>query len=176
MMRSWRGERVGHLVRIVLPEPDAAVDVGDEEGHDTGRKRNRVSRTRAERQARIQLGIVIEDPPLELLQSRTGIDTERFDQRVPGVATCGERAHRVAGAIARDRQLLPETLVERMARDRALEHGLRLAFAIEFEENVGDVLDPDEIKTIPPVCRLLRPQCTGEFPPADDRGRARAQH
>ena len=83
---------------------------------------------------RIEAGILLEDPPLELLQCGSGLEAERLHERGASLTEPRQRVRLPAGAIQGDHQVPAEAFVERVVEHELLElrHELRAAAELEL--------------------------------------------
>jgi hypothetical protein len=78
---------------------------------------------------RVQSRILAEDRPLELLQSRAGLDPQLVDERSARVLVGVERLGLATGAVQRRHQVPAQALPERVLGDERLEFADQLAVA-----------------------------------------------
>ena len=89
----------------------------------------------------LERGILIQDPPLELAQRRTGFDPELFDEVLATALEGVERVGLSPAAVEREHQLSPQALAERMLRGQGFQLGNELAVAAEREIGLDAVFE-----------------------------------
>ncbi len=106
-----------HGVRVQLPEDGRALDVGQQEGE------------RLHLRLRLELRVLVEDPPLEFLQLRRGLEAELLGQVRARLLVHAERFRLSAGAIEREHVLHAKALIcgELLAEHLQLRDQLRVA-------------------------------------------------
>ncbi|HEY3550283.1 MAG TPA: hypothetical protein VGK69_04450 [Gaiellaceae bacterium] len=126
----------------VVPPQERADGRHLEPAADELRRRRRKPQERGSRRFRSrERRIVAQDPALELLQLRAGVDPELVDQQLPRRSARGQRVHLPAGAIQRERVLGAKPLAIRLGRDQPLELGHELVVAAERELGVVEELE-----------------------------------
>jgi hypothetical protein len=84
----------------------------------------------------LQRGVLPEDRPFELLESRTGLDSELVHEHSAGSLVGLQRLRLPAGAIQRRHQIPPQAFAERVLGDQFLELPDQLVLAAECEVGV----------------------------------------
>ena len=82
-----------------------------------------------------------QDPALELLELRAGVDAELFDEQLTGRPAGGERVGLPPRAVERKRVLRARVLAVRLGRDQPLQLGHELVVAAERELGVVEEVD-----------------------------------
>src|ERR1700675_4520013 len=71
--------------------------------------------------SRIELGILPQDRPLELLQGERRLDPERLDQHLPSIAVGGQRIRLAPRPVERNHELSAQAFPEWMLTHQGLE-------------------------------------------------------
>ena len=96
-------DRRAHGVRVQLPEDGRVLDVGEQEGE----------RLHLRLRLELERRVLVEDPPLELLQLRRGLEAELLRQVRARLLVRTEGFRLAAGAVEREHVLRAEALVDR---------------------------------------------------------------
>ena len=108
---------------------------------------------------RSQLGVVVQDPALELVQRRARLDPQLVDEHRAGLLERVEGFRLPAGAVQRDHQLRAQALSQRVLGNPALEGGNDLGMPAELELRLDLLLDDCQAKLVEPcglpVCERL---------------------
>ena len=146
------GEREPRLARAARArERDETYVVAPEERGDRGhleaatdqrsRRRGQLHAHGRRRLRCRERGIVAQDPALELLELRAGVDAELFDEQLTGRPASGERVGLPPRAVERERVLRARVLAVRLGRDQPLQLGHELVVAAERELGVVEEVD-----------------------------------
>ena len=111
-------------------------------------RRRGLRERRARRARRIELGVLLEDRPLQPLQLRSRLEPEVVREPAPSVAVDLERLGLAPAAVEREHQLATEPLAERVLVDARLELGHDRAVPAEPEQRLDPSLDRLEAKLV----------------------------
>ena len=120
-------------------------------------------------------GILLEDPPMELLQPLPRCDSELLVERPPCLTVRSQRLRLPPGAVEREHQLCAQVLAERMLDDQHLELRDQLAGAAEGKVGLEAVLhrfDPQLVQPGDLRRNGVLVQDVLERPPAPERERS----
>src|SRR5439155_23375392 len=70
---------------------------------------------------RVEARVMLQDPPLELVELGAGLEAELIREPLPGCSQSGQRVGLTAGSVERKHQLTQEPLPQRMLTGEALE-------------------------------------------------------
>jgi hypothetical protein len=141
--RLARSARARERDETYVPAPKERGDRGHLEAatHERSRRRGQLHAHGGRRLRCRQRGIVLQDPALELLELRAGVDAELFDEQLTGRPACGERVGLPSRAIERKRVLRARVLAVRLGRDHPLQLGHELVVAAERELCIVEEVD-----------------------------------
>ncbi len=154
-----------HGVRVQLPEDGRALDVGEQEGE----------RLHLRLRLELERRVLVEDPPLEFLQLRRGLEAELLGQVRARLLVHAERFRLSAGAIEREHVLHAKALIcgELLAEHLQLRDQLRVA--PERELRLDPRLDSTEAQLLQTPRLELQHEAAGHIrvrmaPPERERG------
>ena len=100
---------------------------------------------RVDRRAAVEVGVLAQDPALELAHPRRGLEPQLLRQRGAVLAVAGQRVGLPARPIEREHQLAAQALAQRMAAREPLELPDELVVAPEREVGIDAVLERDAV-------------------------------
>ena len=128
------GDRGAHGLRLHFPEDGRVLDIGEQEGD----RLHLWLRLEQERR------VLVEDPSLELLQLRRGLEAELLRQVRARLLIRAKRFHLTTRAVEREHVLLAVALVDGKLLAQHLELGDQLRMSSEHELRLDPQLDGAE--------------------------------
>ena len=141
--RLARSARARERDETYVVAPEERGDRGHLEAatHERSRRRGQLHAHGGGRLRCRERGIVLQDPALELLELRAGVDAELFDEQLTGRPASGERVGLPSRAVERKRVLRARVLAVRLGRDQPLQLGHELVVAAERELCIVEEVD-----------------------------------
>ena len=100
------------------------------------------------RRRQLEGGILAQDPPLQLLQRLSRLDTELVDERAPRVLVDVERLRLAPRPVERQHQLGAQSLAQRVLGDERLELAGEAAVTSERQVGLDPVLERREVQLL----------------------------
>ena len=152
--RLSRAARTGERdePHVVAPEERRDRRHLEAAAHERSRRRGEPQAGRLGRLRSRERRVVAQDPALELLELRAGIDAELLEEQLPRGPARRERVHLPAGAVERERMLDAKALAVRLGGDQPLELRHELVVPAEGELSVVAKLE----RAQPPLLELRR--------------------
>ena len=162
-------QRSSHFLRVQIPQRGRPLDVGEQERHDAARERLDDGAGTSGRHCvgtvprRVEGRILGQDLVLEFDELGTGLEPELGGEHLARFTDGGERVCLLAAAVARNDELRPVRLMERVRGDELFKVRECVAMPARVQERRRSQLVREDVHTGPLTRTFIGPSLSGEL-------------